>query len=445
MYQKTTENQMKNVLSKNSHSSEKYLFSFNSNYKEKYFNSIGKNKSISDFVHKNLYSEDNLKKNGSETKVKIIGEEVKNEKDLFEIKSNFFDHNKNNKDHKNNKNKKFDSSTKGLVKLQDQIILSKKSNKVGKKSRIPLKGLTDSKTFGEENCDGENIKNINNNNLYNNSINNNDNNTISNNNTQIENINSKKSFISNSNRQNSNNNINPLKHSNNQGPMHPKHIDSILNNSINLNDLYEKFDLKQSMKITSQNGKKSKVICLQYQKADVEIKKNSHNRNPYLPRKSSKIQLFKELIKTPPLPLAMENFNQNVKTRKTNGLSASNTALNFYKPKNNKDNNSNKNNSIVNNFVKINLDDHENIKLRNELSNRYRKKKINIDEVLILHNTNIRKQLNPVKTKEFHMKYSMHRKDKLFGMKSTTKLNCFNKGETYQLKRENLLKFEKPI
>ena len=75
---------------------------------------------------------------------------------------------------------------------------------------------------------------------------------------------------------------------------------------------------------------------------------------------------------------------------------------------------------------------------------RYRKKKINIEDVLILHNTNIRRQLNPVKTKDFHMKCSIDRKDKLFGLKRNLKQNCFNKSETFRMKRENLMNFEKP-
>lgn len=447
VYQKTNENQLKKVIGKNNYSSEKYLLSLNSNFRDKYFNSKEKKEILGDAEHKNLYSENNLKKAENDTKLKVIEGEFINEKELFTKKSESLEKSKKNHyDNEHNKNEKFDSSSKGLIKLQEDAILNKNDNKANLKTRITLKGFPDSKTFGNE-------KNTNSNyNIYNSISNNFDNNSVSINNTQIEKINSKKSFNSNSKMQNNHYNLNALKQAKIEGPQMSKHKDSILNNSINLNDLYEKYDLKQSIKITSQNGKKSKVLCLEHQKAEEEILRNSHIKNPILPKKNNKIHLYKELIKTPPLPSALENFNQNIKTRKTSGLSVSNTALNFYKNsrnKNNKDNinsgNKNSWNNNINDFEKISYVDQENIKLRNELSNRYRKKKINIEDVLILHNTNIRKQLNPVKIQEFHMKCSVHRKDKFFGLKRTSKQNCFNKSETYQLARENLIKFEKPI
>ena len=114
--------------------------------------------------------------------------------------------------------------------------------------------------------------------------------------------------------------------------------------------------------------------------------------------------MFKELIKTPPLPLALEKLNSQVKSK--------------------------------NNKINFNND---------EITNRYRKKRINIEEVLLQHNANIRKQLNPVKTMEYHMKCSIFRNEDLFGLKKSTRPNLYSKSETFQIKRENLPNFEKNL
>jgi hypothetical protein len=170
------------------------------------------------------------------------------------------------------------------------------------------------------------------------------------------------------------------------------------------------------------------------QNRDELIAQNSNNKTITSLKKNTKLQIFKELIKTPPLPLALENLNSLVKFKKAPSMSASHR--DFFS-----DNNLDE--FVKSSSIKRNID--ENFKIKNELKNRYRKKKINIEEVLIHHNANIRRQLNPIKTKDFHMKCSIFAKDKLFGLKRTTMQNCFNKSETFKLKRENLINFEKPF
>ena len=176
------------------------------------------------------------------------------------------------------------------------------------------------------------------------------------------------------------------------------------NTTINFKESYENnLEKKQLINITSQNGK-NKAFGLNLIKQEEILFKNSNNKTFSKFRKINKLQMFKELIKTPPLPLALEKLNSQVKS---------------------------KNNKIIFN--------------NDEITNRYRKKRINIEEVLLQHNANIRKQLNPVKTREYHMKCSIFRNEDLFGLKKSTRPNLFSKSETFQIKRENLPNFEKNL
>ena len=102
--------------------------------------------------------------------------------------------------------------------------------------------------------------------------------------------------------------------------------------------------------------------------------------------------------------------------------------------------------------TKINLgnsqnlnDDWENL----EIKNRYRKKKINIEEVLILHNSTIRKDINPLKVSENLMKASFNKyglnnfEGNKYNRKSIINEVTNNRSETISIKREYLHSFEK--
>lgn len=89
----------------------------------------------------------------------------------------------------------------------------------------------------------------------------------------------------------------------------------------------------------------------------------------------------KKIIKIHPLPQAMVNLNNKVKINKLIQENQLNT------------NDSNSEEELKENVIK----------------NRYRKKKINIEEILIMHNSILRKDLNPLKTTLIHMKSSLEK------------------------------------
>lgn len=125
-------------------------------------------------------------------------------------------------------------------------------------------------------------------------------------------------------------------------------------------------------------------------------------------------QNTKNIMKIHPLPKAMNNLNFQVKTKKLNQ-------------------------DIFSNSHKMNTE--ENIK--ENINNRYRKKKINIEDILVQHNSLLRKDVHPLKTTEIHMKSSLDKINMNAKTRPTTSINCFNKNETFSLKREFLNSFEK--
>lgn len=166
------------------------------------------------------------------------------------------------------------------------------------------------------------------------------------------------------------------------------------------------------------------------EKEDLLIKKSDNNikieendllkKNEHL-EASAKLKLSEEIYKNTknimkihPLPNAMINFNNKVKIKKL----TQDALLSSY-----------------------NLNSEGDIK--ESAGNRYRKKKINIEEILIMHNSIQRKDLNPLKTNEIHMKFSLDKPRIKHKFRPLSSNHFLNRNETLSLKREFLDSFEK--
>ncbi len=139
-----------------------------------------------------------------------------------------------------------------------------------------------------------------------------------------------------------------------------------------------------------------------------------------------KLQLTKEItlntkniMKNHPLPKSMQNLNMKIKMKKTIGSGK------------------------ILNFPDVNSEE----VFEEDFGDRYRKKRINIEDVLVMHHSINRKDFNPLKTTEVHMKTSLNRPNTRKKIRPAFSSNCLNKNENENeiltLKREYLNSFEK--